>query len=536
MVSRVSHLHGVIPPFDVKSKVIYFHDWRYVFQGEVGWIDEDGNRLPLMSFADHKPSFFKPRDIPWGIEIVPVEAKKTEPILSPEQTFEPFLGVFGGTLLKDGGKYRFWYFGRTKDSVQKDLIDGMTTGDWMTSQDAPIDERSYTRYAESDDGMNWEFPKLGLYEDDNGSYDNNITFDRGWGKIYGPGSVFIDPSAKSDQRYKTIYMDVISEDVLESYIDKRSQGSGPDLNVSEWAIAQGGAFAMCGAVSPDGISWTKLSDPLLIQMTDTTLVCEYDPYRKTYVAYIRDWFFNRRTVGRTETHDFNTFPQVEEILWPDPRMKPYEIWYSNAKTRMPDADEYNLMFPVCWDLYRDRFTVRMASSPDNFTWNLLPQKPVLEPGDHGDWDSGVVFSNQNLVELPDDKVGILYSGTPFPHKYPRNPSFGAVAWAYWEKGRLVALRSEESGFFSTELLLVKGSNLSINCKTLLTGYIKIEVVDLKGQPVKGRTFDDCDPIIGDYLNKSVTWNGNSDIGLSINQSVRFRFKMLSTDLYDIRFF
>ncbi len=172
MVSRISHLHGSIPPFDLKSKVIYFHDWRYVFQGEVGWIDDDGNRLPLMSFADHKPSFFKPRDIPWGIEIVPVEAKKTEPVLSPDQTYEPFLGVFGGTLLKDGGKYRFWYFGRTKDSVQKDLIDGMATGDWMTSQDAPIDERSYTRYAESDDGMNWKFPKLGLYEDDNGSYDN----------------------------------------------------------------------------------------------------------------------------------------------------------------------------------------------------------------------------------------------------------------------------------------------------------------------------------------------------------------------------
>ena len=43
-------------------------------------------------------------------------------------------------------------------------------------------------------------------------------------------------------------------------------------------------------------------------------------------------------------------------------------------------------------------------------------------------------------------------------------------------------------------------------------------------------------IIGDYLNKSVTWNGNSDIGLSTDQSVRFRFKMLSADLYDIRFF
>ena len=60
-------------------------------------------------------------------------------------------------------------------------------------------------------------------------------------------------------------------------------------------------------------------------------------------------------------------------------------------------------------------------------------------------------------------------------------------------------------------------------------------MDLKGEPVKGRTFDDCDPIIGDYLNKSVTWNGNSDIGVSTNQSVRFRFKMLSADLYDVRF-
>ena len=41
--------------------------------------------------------------------------------------------------------------------------------------------------------------QIQVERDDNGSYDNNIAFDRGLGKIYGPGSVFIDPSAKSDQ-------------------------------------------------------------------------------------------------------------------------------------------------------------------------------------------------------------------------------------------------------------------------------------------------------------------------------------------------
>ena len=524
----ISHLHGLHPPYDLVDGIVYFHDWRYVAQGEIVWEDEQGNRPPLMSLDPQRPVRFGTADMPVGIKIVPQKATKSEPVITVEQSKEPFLGVFGGTLLRDGGVYRFWYFGRTRASLEADTVAGRTgRGDYIAS--APVAWKSYVRYAESDDGVNWRFPHVGLHEDDNGDKDNNIVFDRGWGRVYGPGNVFIDQSAPPNERYKMVYMDAVDDHGLEEFRRER-----PDA-VDPGAIVPGGAYALCGAVSPDGLSWTALPAPLLLQFTDTTQVCEYDPIRRTYVAYIRSWLFNRRTIGRCETGDFGRFPLPQELFWPDPTMEPHEIWYSNAKTRMPGTQTYHLMLPVCWNLLKDRFEVRLAASPDNVVWNLLPAEPVLEVGQPGTWDSGTVWSCQELVELPDQRLGMLYGGSPVPHKHPRVPPLGSVAWASWPKGRLVALHASELGSFSLWPLKVKGSNVYLNFKTPITGFIEVEVSDEEGQPVAGRSFDDCDRMTGDELDRQVTWHGETDIGMPEHGPVQLRFRMASADLFSVRF-
>ena len=134
----------------------------------------------------------------------------------------------------------------------------------------------------------------------------------------------------------------------------------------------------------------------------------------------------------------------------------------------------------------------------------------------------VLLSVPGMVELPGDRVGVPMIGYAVPHKYPRRKPLGDIAWATWQKGRLVALAADEHGSFRTPDLLFKGNTMRANVRTKHVGNLLVEVVGDDGNPVSGHTFDDCDPIRGDYLSHSVTWRGDPAIRREGHRPVSFR--------------
>ena len=140
-----------------------------------------------------------------------------------------------------------------------------------------------------------------------------------------------------------------------------------------------------------------------------------------------------------------------------------------------------------------------------------------------------------MVELPGERMGILYCGTPVPHKYPRRPPFGALGWATWRKGRLVALRAPEEGFFALWPLVLKGDTVHLNAHVAMTGYILLEAVGPDGNVLPGRSFADCDYMSGDFLDKAVTWKGQSSLGHKEGAAVKLRFRLRNAELYSVEF-
>ena len=136
-----------------------------------------------------------------------------------------------------------------------------------------------------------------------------------------------------------VYRGGISDNEFKEYIKKR-----PD-DVDTSAFKKDGAEALLGAVSPDGINWTKSHEPLLIQFCDVNNICEYDTVRQKYVTYVRSWYFNRRSIARTESDTFGNFPAPTEVFWTNSFMNPYESWYANSKTKIPGTSTYHVMFP-----------------------------------------------------------------------------------------------------------------------------------------------------------------------------------------------
>src|SRR5262249_19603180 len=116
-------------------------------------------------------------------------------------------------------------------------------------------------YAESKDGQSWTKPGLGV-ADFKGSKDNNITFG---GSLCPEGfhgsSVFLDPMAPANERFKLIYMAKASAEVISRLRRQRPE--------SVSAIGEKKGTMIRLAVSADGLHWRTLDDLLMCHMSDT---------------------------------------------------------------------------------------------------------------------------------------------------------------------------------------------------------------------------------------------------------------------------
>ena len=503
------------PPYTLPSNIVYFHDWRYVDTGSWKWVDSQGQPLPLWSPDPLPPDLrLEHGDRPKGIRLVAQPARKTEPFLTPYDSSEILL--YAGTIIHDEGRYRLWY-----DCWPKE------------SEISRMGNFNILRYAESDDGVDWKFPKLGLIEYQ-GSRDNNIVYGATVvpGSGYNAGCIFKDPSAPADERYKIFYQGSISQEQLARYRSRRPDAVDPfwDETTDTEMIP-----AVFGGTSPDGLRWKSLPEPLLVQYCDTANVCTYDVARGTYVAYVRSRSFNRRSISRTETDDFQSFPLSEDVFYPDATCAPYNLWYANAKTVMPGSSDYHVMFPLRWNMFDDSWDFYLATSPDDVIWGFVPGGAVCKPGEPGAWDAGVVALGVGLVRLPEKRMGIPFAGTPLPHKHPRRPPLGAIAWAWWPEGRLVALEAAEEGSFALFPLHFQGRTVHLNFRTAVAGYVQVEALDGDGKPLPGREFADCGHLCGDQLDRVVTWRGQSDLGHTEGSPVKLRFRLRSAELFSVEF-
>jgi hypothetical protein len=145
-----------------------------------------------------------------------------------------------------------------------------------------------------------------------------------------------------------------------------------------------------GAVSGDGIRWTKLPEPLVVEYSDTEIAAYYDPALRKYVMYTRYWSVGprtdrlppdirhcwtgveRRSIGRSETSDFRRFPPSELLLEPPPQLSPSDVLYTNCRTTIPGAPNHHLMFPAIWHVDRDNTSIAVLSSHDGKVWHWTP--------------------------------------------------------------------------------------------------------------------------------------------------------------------
>ncbi|NUM52336.1 MAG: hypothetical protein HUU46_01710 [Candidatus Hydrogenedentes bacterium] len=493
-----------------------FADWALVEAGQNEWVGPDGKTLPLdgphgLTSPDEARAI--PLGFAHGVAIRAQEATKAGVFSDMVPVEHPWerANMKARTLLYDEAAhvYRVWYecpgglaYAESADlkTWRKPLTNPTAFGDRTHSNLAYIANRD-------------ECAASGMFQKPDAL------------EVAQSGTVFVDPSAPPDERFKTTTLASATPEKLHAFA--KEKGKPLSSRVSDMS-----ANVLFPAVSADGVAWRVIPEPNLLHDADTQTVVFFDTRIRRYVAYTRLWEFGRRAIGRAESKDFRDFPLPRAVLSPDANEAPYIDYYANAMARYPGRDDLHLMFVLAYDRRTENSVVRAATSRDGALWRFAPGGPVLRPGTAKDWDSHFVLPVPSFVRAPDGDLLLLYSAYNQPHKFPRAGFVeGNQGVARWKADRLSAIEAESEGSFTTPYLRLLGSKIILNVQTARTGEVRVELCDRDLQPLPGCSVLDCDPIVGDHVAFTVTWKGNSNVPTLDNSSARIRVQMRSTKIF-----
>ena len=360
-------------------------------------------------------------------------------------------------------------------------------------------------YATSSDGLTWQKPKLGLFEY-LGSTANNIVF---WGEPTGPANrdgtgldactIFLDPQPTAERKYRMYWYD-------------------------------SSAHGVRAATSPDGIHWTTI-DGIRVAAGDRT-TADYDAERKKYYVITRIPGRGLRTCGLWESNDGMDFEHVGEIVAPDEKDPPRTSFYGMVS--FPYAGMRLGFLEFFFDRPIRKLNTQLVYSHDAHHWHRACDRQVfMNWGPPGSWEQAWVFPTQNPPIRIDDKLYIFYQARSTLH-YGERPfgHIGSIGLAFLRVDGFASLDSLWTpGTVTTEPLLLEGKTLHVNAHAR-PGTVAAEVLDLSGNPLKGFSREDCQPMNRqDSINFALRWKNEHSLAELAGRPVRLRFHVQGAKLY-----
>ena len=87
----------------------------------------------------------------------------------------------------------------------------------------------------------------------------------------------------------------------------------------------------------------------------------------------------------------------------------------------------------------------------------------------------------------------------------------------------------------TKPFTFKGKTLLVNFATSAAGEIGVEIQDAGGIPIPGFSLADSQKLIGNEIERTVSWKHGEDVSQLSGKPLRLRFVMKDAHLYSIRF-
>lgn len=427
---------------------------------------------------------------------------------------QPWEGRFSAyiTVLRDeqAKKYRMYYRGNAGAS------DG-SSGEC-------------TCYAESDDGVRWTKPSLGLHEV-NGSKDNNVMLANlpPYTHNFAP---FLDkrPGVPAEERYKTL-------------------------------AGLGGKFGGLSAfVSGDGIHWRKLQEAPVITKGafDSQNVSFWSENEGCYVAYFRIFTGGGtdestwkpkgvRWVSRATSKDFIHWEDATPMTCDQPlfdhiyisQTHPYfnapHLYVATAARFMPgkavldaqareslteETKHYAALIKDCSE------AVLMTTRAGTTQYNRTFMEGFVRPGlDFRNWTSRSNYPACGIVRTGESEMSMYVErhygqSTALLQRYAmRIDGFASLHADY------------AGGEMTTQPFTFAGKELHLNLATGVAGSVAVEIQDADGTPMPGFTLADCQSTTCDDIDRVISWKAGGDVSALAGKPVRLHWVLKDADVF-----
>jgi hypothetical protein len=384
--------------------------------------------------------------------------------------------------------------------------------------------------AESEDGITWTKPQLGLFEYGGTSANNIVLADSA--PVTHNFCPMLDarPGVPPEERYKAV------------------GGTGREL------------FAYSSA---DGLKWTKMqNEPILSgkqmpfrfdHLFDSQNLVFWSASENCYVCYFRVWDGLRR-IARSTSNDFRTWSQAvmmkqvhdDGVAVID---APAENLYTNQTSPYPRAPHIYLAIAARFfegrqvlneqqaaalqvnpGYFKDTSDAVLLSSRGGHVYDRTYLEGFLRPGiGPQNWVSRTNYPALNLVQTGPTELS-LYVSQDYaqPTSHVRRYSL-----------RLDGFASVRAGIKEGELLTkpftFEGEALEINFSTSAGGGLRFELQSPDGTVLPGFALADCQEQIGNELDRIVTWKSGTSLKELAGKPLRMRAVLRDADFFSFRF-
>ncbi len=395
-------------------------------------------------------------------------------------------------------------------------------------------------YAESEDGLNWKR----LSQIKSGCSDRVLKHIPGY--MRDGDAVWLDEYAScAEERYKMLVFYRCFEEDYKYYHLKPKHAHDDPSSVPPREIT-------VLYKSSDGINWNEVGTTS--HSGDNTTFF-YNPFRKKWVYSMRTFSeLDSRVRVRSyyETDDFykgSQWTKADLSFWartdindkPDPELGYYTQLYNL------DAVAYEsvmlgiysvFMGPpnfVCEKTGLPKINdLKIAFSRDGFHFDRPTYSDFISSSrKEGSWDYGYLHPANGICTVSEDKLYFYYSAfsgqSPFfgSHKY----SGGAAGVATLRRDGFAGMKSEGAGqTLTTEVLKYEGEFLFINADCL-TGELRVEILNPKGEVISGYSKEECNPMKVDQTKYRISWQNKKSLNGLKQDKIRIRFILDHATIY-----
>jgi hypothetical protein len=398
------------------------------------------------------------------------------------------------TVLWNGKQFQFYYRGDKDPKVT-----------WKTHGIEAYHDGEVTLYAQSKDAVHWTLPKLGLFEHPSFPAGNIVLMNEFLVNHNFTPFIDLKPGVPASEKYKAL--------------------GGIAFQPHQKDVrAKRGPGGLKAFLSADGIHWRKLREEAVIpedwgKYFDSQNYAFWSESEQCYVCYFRRFIRGLRGIARTTSTDF--------VHWTEPvEMEanlPGEHLYTSCTQPYFRAPHIYVATPTRFMDQRGAATdVLFMTTRGGSRYDRTFKEALIRPGlGLAGWANRANYAAIGIHQTGPTEMSLFLTGG---RRYTLRVDGFASVNAPLDGGEMI-----------TRPLRFSGAELQINYSTSAAGLVRVEIQDADGKAIPGFTLDQCEPIYGDEIARTVKWKGGASLKILAGKPVRLRFAMSDADLFAVQF-